>query len=179
MSTMGLCHFHRVCSKKCEEHKKIKSCILNILHHEHFFFLPLISIEQKNLLVLGAAAVQPEQRGELLRHAGQLVASFHRGDISWHEQQRRREHRRDEHGLGGGSGNQQQLGGLPDGQCRTTPCHPDGTSLPSHRKFQSTRRNRFLCLNVLLTAFVLITGPKFMIRHAHTYFIFCSKQSKA
>lgn len=91
--------------------------------------------EQKNLLVLRAAAVQPEQWRELLWHAGELVTGVHCGDFPRPDQQWRRGNRRNEHGSRRGSSNQQQFRGLPDGQCWTPPCHPDRTSLPGHCKW--------------------------------------------
>ena len=110
--------------------------------------------EQKNLLVLGAAALQPEQRRELLRHAGQLVASVHCGDISRHDQQRRRGQWRNEHESGGGSGNQHQSWGVHHGQRCASPRHPDGTSFPGYCKCPPVIGVTFIPLPACVCVFV-------------------------
>lgn len=114
-----------------------------------FFFLS--PRQQKNLLVLGTSAVQPEQRGELLRHAGQLVAGVHRGHLSRHEQQRRRRRRgqrRDEHESDRGAGNQQQSGSLHNGQRRAAPRYPDRASFSSNCECAGPLRRHHLHLHL-------------------------------
>lgn len=101
------------------------------------WLIVVISSKQKNLLLLRASAIQPEQWRELLWHTGQLSTGVHCGDVTWHDQQWRRGHWRNEHGSGGGSGNQQQFWGLPHGQCWTPPCNPDRTSFTSYCKLHS------------------------------------------
>lgn len=149
----------------------------NFLHHSYthtlFALLPFPSpalpwpsppfhqprLEQKNLLVLWAATIQPEQRRELLWHAGQLVTSVHRGHLSRHDQQRGRrwwwrwgwQH---EHEHGRRSGNQQQPRRqcLHHGQRWKPPGHSKHTGFPgnskSHRSLTPPAFHCQLCIGL-------------------------------